>query len=131
MFARPLGPIVVYVIREEVSKFANSLGLPSASRATEETSVPWTYPVRFLSHPAVRDAILDALGPNNPPIQEAVEICYIDCGLAIGTALLMHGDIQIGDAEDRLRIRIQLSLETPDRKPVVRLVTRILGSNTL
>lgn len=73
--------------RRQVQAFAEALGLVGAGEAV--TSVPLTYPVRWLAEEVVGDWLARALGADALPIHEMQDFAYRS-SLAIGRVYALH-----------------------------------------
>jgi hypothetical protein len=71
---RTLGPILVTAEPDHIGRYAASMALSSAVEGG--TSVLPTYPITWLLHPAIKDAVLKLVGHNRIPVHVAQEITY-------------------------------------------------------
>ncbi|WP_439496047.1 hypothetical protein [Bosea sp. (in: a-proteobacteria)] len=94
-----VGPIAVCASREEVDEWCATLDLPPAGEA-----LPFTYPIRWLTHGSVRAALVSALA-GRIPVHQAQSFHYRRSLLIDETLTLRVSIFDRGGARRQLHLR--------------------------
>ena len=103
-----LGPFEVAVDAARVSDFAAAAGAG--------VGVPATFPIVWLSDPAMKDALRQALGPGRLPVHESQSFDY-SAPLEPGARYRLEAKARLEAAPDRLIVESRVS--DADGGPVV------------
>jgi len=95
----PLGPFDVVADPASISAFANALG-------QQRNEPPATYPIVWLSTPALKQALREALGPGHLPIHESQSFDY-ERPLTPGGRYRLAGSARREPGPDRLIVTMQ------------------------
>jgi hypothetical protein len=118
-----VGPIAVRASREDVGEWCGTLDLPPAGDA-----LPFTYPIRWLTHGSVRAALVSALA-GHIPVHQVQSFHYRRC-LLIDEALTLRVSIfDRGGA--RRQLHLHGSVFAADGVCVLEMRSEIVGIGKL